>query len=254
MKRFFVLLLTILAIITMAFGLTGCFHEHVYSSQTTVAPTCTEKGYVLYTCECGSSIKRNYVECLGHDLGDFTQIAPSTCSEKGSEKAYCLRDGCNHIEIREKDFADHEYGVDGFCINCGHTSRQVLIIDKVSAKAGDEVVIKIELNNNPGIVGMTLQLLFDDQVLTLTNAVKGDALETLEMTAPGQFVGGCKFGWDGVSEDQTSGTLITFTFKVSALATNGEYGITLLYNEGDIFDNEYNPVSLDIISGSITVG
>ncbi|MBQ7962522.1 MAG: hypothetical protein IJ289_07965 [Clostridia bacterium] len=39
-------------------------HEHSYTSVVT-APTCTEKGYTTYTCECGDSYKDNYVDATG---------------------------------------------------------------------------------------------------------------------------------------------------------------------------------------------
>ena len=41
--------------------------DHIHSYHTTVtAPTCTEKGYTTYTCECGDSYSDTYVDALGH--------------------------------------------------------------------------------------------------------------------------------------------------------------------------------------------
>lgn len=42
-------------------------HEHSYTSAVT-APTCTEKGYTTYTCECGDTYKDNYVDATGHTI------------------------------------------------------------------------------------------------------------------------------------------------------------------------------------------
>lgn len=44
-------------------------HAHNYSSVVT-PPTCTEKGYTTYTCECGDSYVSDYVEALGHSFKD----------------------------------------------------------------------------------------------------------------------------------------------------------------------------------------
>lgn len=45
-------------------------YDHVYSSAVT-APTCTEKGYTTYTCECGDSYVGDYVEATGeHTFSD----------------------------------------------------------------------------------------------------------------------------------------------------------------------------------------
>ncbi|MGM9562639.1 MAG: leucine-rich repeat protein [Faecousia sp.] len=41
--------------------------DHIHSYHITVtAPTCTEKGYTTYTCECGDSYSDTYVDALGH--------------------------------------------------------------------------------------------------------------------------------------------------------------------------------------------
>lgn len=39
-------------------------HTHVYTAST-VPPTATERGYTLYTCECGYSYRDNYTDPLG---------------------------------------------------------------------------------------------------------------------------------------------------------------------------------------------
>lgn len=42
---------------------------HSYATVVT-APTCTEKGYTIYTCACGERYVANYVDALGHDFVD----------------------------------------------------------------------------------------------------------------------------------------------------------------------------------------
>ena len=44
-------------------------HEHLYA-QTVFEPTCTERGYTLYSCSCGDSYKDNYVNAKGHNYVD----------------------------------------------------------------------------------------------------------------------------------------------------------------------------------------
>ena len=41
--------------------------EHTYTP-TITAPTCTEQGYITYTCECGDSYTSDVVAALGHDF------------------------------------------------------------------------------------------------------------------------------------------------------------------------------------------
>ncbi|MGN1421019.1 MAG: fibronectin type III domain-containing protein [Eubacterium sp.] len=46
-----------------------CYNGHKYTSKT-VAPTCTDEGYTLYTCSvCGDSYKENVIKATGHNFG-----------------------------------------------------------------------------------------------------------------------------------------------------------------------------------------
>ena len=46
-------------------------HVHNFVAIEVVAPTCTEKGYTIYTCDCGEdSYNDNYVDALGHKYVD----------------------------------------------------------------------------------------------------------------------------------------------------------------------------------------
>ena len=55
---------------------------HKYEASVT-APTCTEVGYTVYTCFCGSSYKDNEVAALGHSFADATCTAAKTCKVCG---------------------------------------------------------------------------------------------------------------------------------------------------------------------------
>ena len=67
-------------------------HIHDYTIAVT-APTCTEKGYTVYTCTtCAHTYQGDEVAALGHDYKD-TVTAP-TCTEKGYTTHTCSR--CNH--------------------------------------------------------------------------------------------------------------------------------------------------------------
>lgn len=66
-------------------------HKHSYT-KTVVDPTCTEKGYNLYTCTCGDSYRNAYTDPLGHDY-KVTVVLPTT-EERGYNLHTCKR--CNH--------------------------------------------------------------------------------------------------------------------------------------------------------------
>ena len=53
-------------------------HSHNYSSSTT-APTCTNKGYTTYSCDCGASYVGNYVNKTGHIDNDGNKKCDYGC-------------------------------------------------------------------------------------------------------------------------------------------------------------------------------
>ncbi|MCR5104268.1 MAG: leucine-rich repeat domain-containing protein [Eubacterium sp.] len=64
---------------------TAAYHVHDYSSTLETAPTCTEKGVMKYTCECGDSYTQEITE-LGHNYllvpGSSVDV---TCTTNGKE-------------------------------------------------------------------------------------------------------------------------------------------------------------------------
>ena len=78
--------------LTIVTTLSLCDHEY---EDSTVAPTCTEKGYTLHTCsKCGKTYKSDYVDALGHTYptGEDT-VVPPTCTEQGYTARVCSRCG-----------------------------------------------------------------------------------------------------------------------------------------------------------------
>lgn len=57
-------------------------HIHAYT-ETVTAPTCTEKGYTTYTCDCGDSYTGNKVPMLEHTWLTASCQMPQTCSACG---------------------------------------------------------------------------------------------------------------------------------------------------------------------------
>lgn len=132
------------------------------------------------------------------------------------------------------------------------------VVDNVSASAGDTITVAVNVQDNPGILGMTLTLSYNSSVLTLKNAVNGSAVsDYLSFTKPGKFTSPCNFAWDGLemTDDQIKdGDILVLTFDVASGAQEGVYPITLSYEEDSIFDKNLTPVDFNIINGSITVG
>ena len=92
-------------------------HEHDYVAGETVAPTCTEKGYTVYSCECGENYQDDFVDALGHDyVADEEDSKAPTCTEDGVNATKCSR--CGDMQTEPIEALGHDY-VDGICSRCG---------------------------------------------------------------------------------------------------------------------------------------
>jgi hypothetical protein len=71
-------------------------------------PTCTTKGYTLYTCtRCGDYYYDDIKDWLGHDIQPSDIIQEPTCTEKGTANGYCSR--CDVYGGVELDALGHTY-------------------------------------------------------------------------------------------------------------------------------------------------
>ena len=81
-----------------------CMHdsEHtetakcIYSSFVT-APTCTERGYTTYNCECGHSFEDNFKAALGHSYGEWES------NGDGTHSRVCARDD-SHVDTQDCEY------------------------------------------------------------------------------------------------------------------------------------------------------
>ena len=64
---------------TMTQAVPALDHVHSYTAVVT-DPTCTEKGYTMYSCRCGDIYKTDEVAALGHNWNEATCKRPKTCT------------------------------------------------------------------------------------------------------------------------------------------------------------------------------
>ncbi len=128
-----------------------------------------------------------------------------------------------------------------------------LIIDSAEVTPGETFDVKVNLENNPGIVSANLKFAFDDG-LTLVGATNGDVFSTLtyippkQLSTEGKITSGCQFAWTGFdidAKDIKDGTVLTLSFELSEEAEIGDtYNISISNNVGDIVDKDLNKISL----------
>lgn len=79
--------------------------------ENTKAPTCTEKGYNTYFCDCGYSWQVD-VNAIGHNM--IEESKPATCLEDGYYRIKCFR--CGYVQLEQNIDAlghDIENAVEG---------------------------------------------------------------------------------------------------------------------------------------------
>jgi len=134
-------------------------------------------------------------------------------------------------------------------------TEPTLLVNSVTAKAGDTVTVTLSIVNNPGIMNAVLKLEFDETVLTIESVDNGSALSASTFTKPKYFVNGCKFVYDGLDTTNTDdGIIMTFTIKISDSAVSGSsYDIKISYEEGDICDGDLIEKNPAVICGKIII-
>ena len=128
---------------------TSMGHEY---EDTVVPPTCTEQGYTLRTCPCGSVIKQNYKNALGHDMVTDAAVAP-TCTKTGlTEGSHCSR--CDDQTTAQEVIParGHRFNARHICRVCGVEDPVVEITLKKLPTKASYVVNKEALDVAGGVV------------------------------------------------------------------------------------------------------
>ena len=71
--KYFAKILLITCVIIVIAIVSNCSHSHQYNEEK-INSTCIDKGYTIYTCECGNKYKDKFVEPLGHTFSDWEII------------------------------------------------------------------------------------------------------------------------------------------------------------------------------------
>ena len=88
----------------------ACAHNYTATAQQ---PTCTEEGFVIYTCQCGHT-RTEVLEALGHRYK--TTVTAPTCTEEGYTTCTCQ---CGEMYISNFIGAlGHAYEVDTVNVSC----------------------------------------------------------------------------------------------------------------------------------------
>ena len=136
-------------------------------------------------------------------------------------------------------------------------TKATIKVETVTAAAGSQVEVPVSITDNPGILGMTLHVEYDDKKVALVNVENGDTLNHMVFTTPKDLSNGCTLPWDAEfvsEEDIKNGVIVTLTFEVFENVEVGEsIPVSLKYTPGAIIDNDLNSLTVNIENGAINV-
>ncbi len=128
---------------------------HSCTVKSVKKPTCTEKGYSVYSCSCGYTYLDDYTDMVNHTLSAYSVYKSPTCTEEGTLRAKCSK--CKNYSEKTIPAKGHIYTkasvikptctAGGYTLNkcsCGKSTKT----DRVE-KLGHSYSKKYTVDKNP---------------------------------------------------------------------------------------------------------
>ncbi len=134
-----------------------------------------------------------------------------------------------------------------------------ITVGNTSARAGSTVTIPVSIANNPGMATFNFQINYDKTKLTPVSIVQGKALTAGMLTSNLQQGGDLsRFDyitayWNNPSNINGNGEILNITFKLDENLEECVIPITLSYHSGDVTNQNFEDIALNITDGTITV-
>lgn len=129
-------------------------------------------------------------------------------------------------------------------------------VGAVQARVGETVEVPILIENNPGIIALSVSISFDRNVLTLQDAASASLFSEGAFTFGGTYdTDTFKIIWEnGTGSNATeNGAFATLTFLVSEDAPLGDTVVSISYTASSVFDVYLTEVAFDTRAGAVTV-
>ena len=126
------------------------------------------------------------------------------------------------------------------------TDNPTIEVSTLAAAPGEQRIVTVYINNNPGFNTFSLGFQYDTTRLSLDNVQLCDGV-------PGQLEYTKKAVWLNSNDIDYSGEFLDLYFTVLEDAAPGEAFITVTYNAGDICNYDEEDINFGILPGSIEV-
>ncbi len=140
-----------------------------------------------------------------------------------------------------------------------------ITVSDADAEIGKEFTVAIDISENPGIIGATLSVNYDANVLELISAEAGvftNASDEVDEVVLSNYNFGpygnnpFKITWiDALATENitTNGTFVTLTFRVKDDAIAGATEVSVTFEDDDIFDVNLENVAFEAVAGTVTI-
>ena len=134
----------------------------------------------------------------------------------------------------------------------------IVTVESNTGRAGEEVDVNINIENNKGIAGFVLGTSFDNSKLTPVSVTKGAALSgsilsNIDQGGDLTSLSEVYVQWANPSNVTTTGTLYTIKFKIAEGLEDGIIPLKLFYEFGDVSNQTYDTIYLRINQGHVEV-
>lgn len=125
-----------------------------------------------------------------------------------------------------------------------------IVVESVTAGAGDTVDVAISIVNNPGISSLKAFVEYDEKLVL--EKVSFSSLFGAYITAPTPYTNPQTISMMSPLENITAnGIFATLTFDVSGMEAGDVAEITLTYDQGDTFDSNFDNVVFNVVNGIV---
>lgn len=131
--------------------------------------------------------------------------------------------------------------------------KGVLTVDTVDGLEGESVYVSLKFTENPGLMGVSISVNYDPEVLTYEEYIMGDILtDSMVNNRPDKKY--IRLVSLDLFEKKNDGTLITLKFKIKeGDVAAGLSKITVTYNKGDFCNQKLEKLMPQIVSGGVNV-
>ena len=132
---------------------------------------------------------------------------------------------------------------------CAYADNSKYVIDAQSGYAGDTVEVNIYLENNPGFGGIAYEVIYDSELLSVTDYEKKLGKD-IGVDSGDRLDGRIIFQYAGIRNVKGDEPLVTFNFKISENADTSKAVISVINQENSSFyyggENGHTEINFDI--------